>query len=326
MSTPSPAPDRVKADGFLNRLAPGTTYFTFQTFTDPKEARELIENDHDPLARVRNGPITQHWRLLVDLSASGAGVYVTVNETDLRGRKTANIIRVRAYFVDLDGAPLANLGRLNLRPHMIVSTSPGKFHVYWLMKDAPLDQFKETQKRLLSLIGGDPNVCDLPHVMRLPGFTHQKQPDKPFLVDLFTREFPPYPHARFIDVLAAAEAKLVQRMRTVGAAALGGLTGPPDMTQGYPDDHRTGELTKRAGWCLGPRNMTEAQTLQACLAWNQHNVPLLPDDKVRKTVVNIAKAEAKKRAAATSSSLFHTDLGNARRLVKRHGENIRFIH
>jgi RepB DNA-primase from phage plasmid len=60
--------------------------------------------------------------------------------------------------------------------------------VYWLVKDAPLDQFKETQTRLAKLVGGDPNVCDLSRVMRLPGFLHQKQPDKPFPVRVFVRE------------------------------------------------------------------------------------------------------------------------------------------
>jgi hypothetical protein len=143
-------------------------------------------------------------------------------------------------------------------------------------------------------------------------------------------KYPPYSAADFRSALAAAEAihlpaPDVQQKSSVGAASITGLPGPPDMTQGYSDDHRTRELTRRAGWCLGPAgNITEAKTLEACLAWNRHNKPPLSDVKVRKTVVSIAKAETKKRAA-TSNTLFHTDLGNARRLVERHGENIRFI-
>jgi putative DNA primase/helicase len=99
------------------------------------------------------------------------------------------------------------------------------------------------------------------------------------------------------------------------------------MTQGYSDNHRTRELTRRAGWCLGPAgNMTEVESLKVCLDWNRHNKPPLTDEKVRETVTSIAKAEARKRAVGTSRTVFHTDLGNAQRLVKRHGENIRFIH
>jgi putative DNA primase/helicase len=145
---------------------------------------------------------------------------------------------------------------------------------------------------------------------------------------MFVSKLLPFSDAEFRAALAAAERQFAsQRRRSVGPSAIAGLPGPPDMTQGYTNAYRTRELTRRAGWCLGPAGkMTEAEAEKACLAWNQHNDPPLPEDKVRKTVANIAKAEARKRSAATSSTLFRTDLGNARRLVKRHGENIRFIH
>jgi hypothetical protein len=67
------------------------------------------------------------------------------------------------------------------------------------------------------------------------------------------------------------------------------------MARGYPDGERTAALLHRAGWCLGPLNMTEAQAAAACHAWNQHNIPPLPDEKVRTTVASIAHSEAKKR-------------------------------
>jgi D5 N terminal like len=109
------------------------------------------------------------------------------------------------------------------------------------------------------------------------------------------------------------------------------------MNQGYPDTQRTRALTRRAGYCLGPRNMSEDQAVAACLEWNQHNTPPLSDEKVRSTVANIAKREARKRrdeqsrqstdqAPVDSHSDFHTDLGNARRFVQRHGKNIRFVY
>jgi hypothetical protein len=183
MFSPSLTPDRTKAENFLHMLAPDTVQFTFQTFTDSREARKQFKKD--PLARILHGTLAERWDPLITLSAAGAGVYVAINETNLRGRRTTDIISVRAHFADLDGAPLDNLKRLNLRPHIIVATSPGKFHVYWLVKDAPLDQFKQTQKRLAKLLDGDPNVCDLPQAMRLPGFPHQKRPDQPFLVRSF---------------------------------------------------------------------------------------------------------------------------------------------
>jgi hypothetical protein len=131
-------PDRGVAECFLRALAPGNDRFTFQTFTDSKELRERYkaERKRDPLARMLHGTLAERWNELVRLSAAGAGVYVTVNETNLSGRAAADIVRIRAYFVDMDGAPLTNLARLGLRPHLITQTSPGKFHVYWRVADA----------------------------------------------------------------------------------------------------------------------------------------------------------------------------------------------
>src|SRR3546814_17654275 len=38
----------------------------------------------------------------------------------------------------------------------------------------PLGDFKRAQQSLAALYGGDPAVCDLPRIMRLPGYTHAK--------------------------------------------------------------------------------------------------------------------------------------------------------
>src|SRR5262249_47570739 len=139
----------------------------------------------------------------------GAGIYVTVNETDFRGRKAANITCVRAFAADLDGAPLANLKRFPLPPHCVTQTSSGRFQAYWRVDGASLEQFKPAQQRLAKLMQGDPTVCDLPRVMRLAGFPHQKDPAKPFFVTVaFVEAAPssPYGCADFQAALAAAEA------------------------------------------------------------------------------------------------------------------------
>jgi hypothetical protein len=104
-----------------------------------------------------------------------------VNETDLKGRKAENITRVRAVFADQDtqGAPIPDIG---LDPHMVIESSPGKHHAYWLVDDLQRDQFRTQQQAIAARCGSDTAVCDLPRVMRLPGFLHQKNPDAPSLV------------------------------------------------------------------------------------------------------------------------------------------------
>lgn len=96
------------------------------------------------------------------------------NEGDLKGRCASNVIRVRTLFVDLDGAPVEALLATEAPPHILVESSPNKWHGYWRVDDCPLDKFKERQHALADRFNGDRSVCDLPRVMRLPGFWHRK--------------------------------------------------------------------------------------------------------------------------------------------------------
>jgi len=335
----SVASARQSAESFLAALDPGANRFTFQSFTDSREKGEAhkARRESDPLARVLHGSLDEHWNKLVELSAAGAGIFVTVNETDFRGRAADHITRVRTYVGDLDGAPIQNLLRLEFRPHFVTQTSIGRYHAYWLVDGAALDKFRSTQKRIARLMEGDLNVCDLPRVMRLPGFPHQKDPTKPFLVEVARLEPElPYRDADFQAALARAEKdqpKLTepntasqhaaptqangientpgrkpdyliqppgrQRLTDRAMASLGPPN--PDMKQGFPDGFRTHELARRAGWCLGKNggDMTEDEAVAACLDWNQNNTPPLPEEKVRVTVASIAKTEARQRQTLT---------------------------
>lgn len=113
----------------------------------------------------------------------GLGVFFTPNETDGHGRKTENITRVRAVFGDFDKEVRQSIRKLKknkLSPHLIVRTSKGRFHIYWLVRDLELKQFKKFQQAIACNFGGDPAVCDLPRLMRLPGSLHLKS--NPYLV------------------------------------------------------------------------------------------------------------------------------------------------
>ena len=129
------------------------------------------------------------------LNEQGAGIFVTVNATNFKGRETTNIIRVRALWVDLDGAPLAPVTTWRA-PHIVVASSPGKFHAYWRVTDVALEAFSDLQKSLAAKFNGDKSVHDLPRVMRLPGFLHRK--GEPFLTHIVsTNDHAPYTVADF---------------------------------------------------------------------------------------------------------------------------------
>lgn len=136
------------------------------------------------------------------------GIYVTVNETDGLGRKKTNITRLRTLFVELDhgGLTLAHADEMvkNFGASIVVESSPGKYHIYWLLKtgspgtdreavEAELgeDSFEQQytdvqhwlQYRFRKLSAGVES-SDVSRVLRLPGFYHLKDPYNPFQVRL----------------------------------------------------------------------------------------------------------------------------------------------
>ena len=120
---------------------------------------------------------------LADENLKGAGVFVIVNETT--GDKDSDVIRVRALFADLDGAPLEPVLE-GLKPHIMVESSPGRYHAYWLVSDCQLDQFKERQQAIAARFNGDKSIINLSRVMRLPGFIHHKK--EPFVTRIIEAE------------------------------------------------------------------------------------------------------------------------------------------
>lgn len=174
-------PDPTQAAAFLAMLDPTAQQFTFQTFDDQKERKRA------DLARVLTGTLEQHADELTRLSAQGAGVFVTPNATDGRGRRLANIQRLRAIFqeADLPGAKVPPL-----EPHIVVESSPLKFHRYWVIEAATAPKTSEwlaAMRRMVADWDSDPNAKDAARVLRLPGFPHQKDPTFPHMVRVVSK-------------------------------------------------------------------------------------------------------------------------------------------
>lgn len=187
MSNANMSPDLNEARRFLHALeADGR--FQFQTFDDSKDKRQN-------LARTMYGTLDEHAATLQELNAAGAGVFVTVNRTDGGGRKAANVVGVRALFIDGDGIPLPSCSKGACRisvcprcnadvqdgatwhcePSLIVMRDANHWHAYWLLAgELPIAEFAAAQKRLIGYYGSDKVIHDLPRVMRLPGFWHRK--------------------------------------------------------------------------------------------------------------------------------------------------------
>lgn len=163
--------DQSAAAHFLTLLDEGAEQFCFRVFDD-NEVRK------DPkLAAKFEGTLDEVWPRLASKQGQGCGVYVVANA----GEQTNDTIyKVRAVFADTDGAPLEPILACGLEPHIIVESSPGKWHVYWLVDGLPTDAFRDIQRNIAAMFGTDKSVNDLARVMRLPGLMHLK--GEPFLV------------------------------------------------------------------------------------------------------------------------------------------------
>lgn len=174
-------PPKLHARAFLEMLEAETAEFCFRTFPDRK--------DSTLRPRTYGGSFENQWEQLQRENKRSAGVFVVINGG---GQKRAEITRVRAVFADTDGAPLEPILEA-LTPHIVVESSPGKWHVYWLVDDAfPLSEFRPVQLAIAERFCTDRNVSDLPRVMRVPGFYHNKA--QPHLTRLITikRNLPHY--------------------------------------------------------------------------------------------------------------------------------------
>ncbi len=257
-SLPKEMPDLQQATEFLECLA-GHEPITFQTFAESR-------SQHKGLIKILHGSLLQHSARLESLNVRGAGVFAMVNAGDQKGRRTANVIRVRAAFVDLDGAPLEPVLAAPLKPHMVVESSPSRYHAYWLVDGLPLDQFRMVQECLALRFESDPKVKDLPRVMRLPGFQHRKS--EPYLTRLIdTTDAPRVRYRDFLDAFGIDPATRNWKSDT-----------------GIPEGQRDETLFQMA---LGYVNkgMVESEIRQRLLVTNEKRcVPPLHDVQLDKIV------------------------------------------
>lgn len=159
-----------EAEKFIKRFS-ADGIVTFQTFADREDSEVRPFHETAKFEDIK-------FRLEKE-NQNGAGIFFMVNEGDGKGRSAKNVTKIRAFFVDLDGTPLEPVLESELKPDLIVESSLKRYHCYWFVDNCPLDKFIPVQKAFIDRFNGDKVVHDLPRVMRVPGFIHQKK--EPFV-------------------------------------------------------------------------------------------------------------------------------------------------
>lgn len=177
---------------YLHLLDPNAVEFTFQTFDDDKNRKDRR--------------LAQIWILsepndeLCELQRAGAGIFVTVNETNGKGRKSEHIIRIRAIWQEDDEG---FEGTFPIPPSLVVLTSEGKFQRYWFVADDwPADEqgradFAGAMRRMVQDYGCDPAAKDIARVLRAPGSWHLK--GEPQLVQIINESEARYTRAELLE-------------------------------------------------------------------------------------------------------------------------------
>lgn len=155
---------------------------TFQVFDD-------VEHRRDPrMAKTLHGSLASLADELERRNLGGAGIFITVNETDVAGRRKENISSLRAWWADLDGAAAQGIFQIEaspMPPSLVVRSGHG-VHLYWSTEqsltcagDDARQRAHEEELKCIRLAfapyGADPAVCEVARVMRLPGFFNRKR-------------------------------------------------------------------------------------------------------------------------------------------------------
>lgn len=311
------------------------TPVTFQTFPD---GPDTTDSERRTLTRIMHGTVADNASELTRLNELGAGVFMVVNETDLKGRKAENVTRVRALFVDFDhtdARPLELVNALRPEPHLIVESSAGRAHAYWRVSDCELSKFKAIQEQLATKLGGDIKVKDLPRVMRVPGFWHKK--GEPILTRIVTTS------DLFAYTLSEVETGLLQQgdvpsqrgqghsvanptvrlnnsRKEASAAEAGRIKSfnRQEALKGANEGSRDDTLFRLAWSCRGKGYGYEESKILVLAAAAGCNPPFPEAEALEKLdrVWNYSDSDAPEKL---------TELGNAKRFVAQHGANFRWV-
>lgn len=161
---------------FLSQFPGNTCYCTI----DDKRKIPGLKHYHEGFDLTREQILTR----LQDHNSNGLGIFFCVNEIDRnldpqRTRTSKMLKNIRAVWADMDTYVDEPKMDWPIKPSIIVNTSPGKYHYYWLTNTTEVEEWKQVMNGIANTYGSDANARDLVRVLRLPGFNHLKS--EPFM-------------------------------------------------------------------------------------------------------------------------------------------------
>jgi hypothetical protein len=188
-------------DRFLSLLAPESDRHLFLTIAESPWAKANL-----PRIRLHEGRFEHLAEELNLRNTRGCGVHLAVNELDAadpKKRTAANVRRIRVVWQEDDDGWR---GEFPLAPSIVIQTSPGRFHRYWLVEgywpadDDGRSDFSAVMAGMVANHGSDPNPIDICRALRVPGFKHMKEASH--LVELLDDNGQRYTRERIVEAFA----------------------------------------------------------------------------------------------------------------------------
>ena len=142
---------------------------------DDKKINQLPVHLHEGYDLTREQILDK----LKNLNEQNYGIFFCVNEIDRKQdpqrQRTSRMLRqIRSVWADDDNVRPEPRSDFPIPPNVVVETSKGKYHYYWLTTTDDVEQWGCVMNGIANNYDVDGNAKDLVRVLRIPGFQHRK--------------------------------------------------------------------------------------------------------------------------------------------------------
>lgn len=131
-----------------------------------------------------------------------AGIFFSVNSMIPGKRNKDSVTHINAWICECDDftkeEQQEKIKSCPLAPSLIVESNKS-YHMYWFAKDGTKENWDKICRWLCNHFWWDQQVIDISRVLRVPGFNHMKNPDEPFMCEIFDGSWEYYTEEQMLE-------------------------------------------------------------------------------------------------------------------------------
>ena len=131
-----------------------------------------------------------------------AGIFFSVNSMIPGKRNKDSVTHINSWICECDDftkeEQQEKIKSCPLTPSLIVESNKS-YHMYWFAKDGTKENWDKICRWLCNHFWWDQQVIDISRVLRVPGFNHMKNPDEPFMCEIFDGSWEYYTEEQMLE-------------------------------------------------------------------------------------------------------------------------------